>query len=283
MLSEKIRRGMIQAQENGKKLGRPARDDVDPSEVKRLRDEELLSWNRIAAQLRAGRGTVLRGLPARGTHASAFPKRLCGGFMSGAASRQPRQPEHGFPSASNSGSQKPEYRDPCFLELDTLIAEERAADPEPRKGKRTGKGKRRRDRADPAGTLDQDVRAFTALLMQKYPERIRLRPKPMKKRVLSLLNHHLPPYPGPLGRPQESRISKALNLYRDQQDQRSAVREGKREKVDWVPIAECCIPGFGKIRSKDRRRAEVVRLRNSAYARLKREKRKKEKDLCRPD
>jgi DNA invertase Pin-like site-specific DNA recombinase len=60
LLSEKIRRGMMQARENGKKLGRPARVDVDAGHVQRLRDLEFLSWNRIAGQLRAGRGTVLR-------------------------------------------------------------------------------------------------------------------------------------------------------------------------------------------------------------------------------
>ena len=62
------------------------------------------------------------------------------------------QPE---PQVNGSGSQKTEYRDPCFVELDAQIAQERTADPEPRKGGQTRKrksrdGKKRPAPADPA-------------------------------------------------------------------------------------------------------------------------------------
>ena len=178
-----------------------------------------------------------------------------------------------------------EVRDPRFAELDAEIAEERAAQPAPTKGKRQGKLKPRprRERADTTGTLDRDVKDFIGMLGRKYPQRIQRRPKPLKMRVLALLRRHLPPYPGPLGRPQESRISKALRMYEDQQDRRGAAQEGNRKKTDWLPIAAACIPSFAKIHSRDRRRAEVVRLRNAAYARLKRQKRKKATDVCQPD
>src|ERR1051326_873034 len=40
--------------------GRPRRDDLDPMEIARLRDEKRLSWRQLARQLRAGSTTVRR-------------------------------------------------------------------------------------------------------------------------------------------------------------------------------------------------------------------------------
>jgi len=59
-LSERIRLGMARAKQKGATLGRPRRLDVDPHWVARLRDEQRLSWPRIAAALGAGQRTVVR-------------------------------------------------------------------------------------------------------------------------------------------------------------------------------------------------------------------------------
>lgn len=70
--------------------------------------------------------------------------------------------------------------------------------------------------------------------------------------------------PGPKQKPH---ISRAAELVRIQERE---IRQGKRRKVNWLPIAEECIPGFAKIRTPSRRSKSIDQLRNSTYQRLKR-------------
>lgn len=57
--SENIRAGLRRAKGQGVKLGRPQKV-FDHQEVVRLRDEEKLSWRRIAERMELGQGTVVR-------------------------------------------------------------------------------------------------------------------------------------------------------------------------------------------------------------------------------
>lgn len=58
-------------------------------------------------------------------------------------------------------------------------------------------------------------------------------------------------------------------------EQRREIQQGIRRKVNWHPIGQECIDGYDSIRSDWRRRAVLLTLRNSVYARLKRRKGKK--------
>jgi len=157
-----------------------------------------------------------------------------------------------------------ENRCPRFAELDRRIAAEEAAKP-PAKRKK----KRRPKRVSPTDPLNRMVKRFVAELRQEYPDRFKRRAKPFKERVLSLIRLHLPPYPKPGGRPPKPSITKAAEMYKQQQ------REWKGRKpfkANWLPIARECVPGFRNIRTAARRRTVLGKLRNSVYARLGRNK-----------
>jgi hypothetical protein len=55
---------------------------------------------------------------------------------------------------------------------------------------------------------------------------------------------------------------------RDYLRQCAEIERGTRKRVTWSPIALRCIPRFRKIRSKYKRRAEIKRLRDSVYRRI---------------
>jgi len=57
--------------------------------------------------------------------------------------------------------------------------------------------------------------------------------------------------------------------------QREEIRQRRRARVNWQPIAQQCIPGFQGIKDGPTRRTAIQTLRNSVYARLKRIEAKK--------
>lgn len=114
-------------------------------------------------------------------------------------------------------------------------------------------------------SLESEVEQFTRRLQQLYPNRVKRRPQAFKRRVQSLIGLHLPPRPKPSGRPQESRITKATALYVQQLRE---VAAESRERVTWHPIASRCIAGYRKIRSTPKRQAELKKLRDAVYRRL---------------
>ena len=113
-------------------------------------------------------------------------------------------------------------------------------------------------------SLAADVQRFVDNLLTGHANRVNRRPKAFKKRVLALVGQRLPPYPRPSGRPQQPWITKAAAMYADQLRD---IRQGGRKRVNWNPIANACIPGFPKIRSAYRRRAELDKLRDAVYRR----------------
>lgn len=125
--------------------------------------------------------------------------------------------------------------------------------------------------AEPRAGLSADVEQFVSLLKSKYPNRIRNRPQAFKKRLLRLIAAKLPPYPKPAGRPPQSSISRAADLY---QEQLAGMAQGKRKDVNWLPIAQACIPHFRRLNGY-RRKDAIRTLRNSVYARLHRRQAKK--------
>ncbi len=112
--------------------------------------------------------------------------------------------------------------------------------------------------------LDALVDRFIAEIERRLPRRLHTRPKALKRRILYLIRVKLPPRPRPTGRPPRIHITRALEMYREQKRE---VEQGKRAEVNWLPIAQECIPGFAKIRSELKRRVDVTRLRNAVYAR----------------
>jgi hypothetical protein len=120
-------------------------------------------------------------------------------------------------------------------------------------------------------TLENVVDAFVAELRQEFPSRMKARPAAFKKRLINLIRLKVPPRPKPGGRPRQSWITRAVEMYLKQ---RRLQRETGKP-VNWTRIAEACIPGFRKIRSIVRRRYEIDKLRDAVYARLRLRKTKK--------
>lgn len=113
-------------------------------------------------------------------------------------------------------------------------------------------------------SLETEVQRFAESLLRQYANRVKRRPKAFKRRVLALIGLHLPPYPKPSGRPQQSRITRAAEMYTKQQHE---IKEGRRERANWNPIANRCIAGYRRISSAPRRQAELRRLRDAVYRR----------------
>ncbi len=67
IILERVRAGLRRAKESGKILGRPRRVDLNVSELKRLRDEEKLSFRQIAKRVKASSGTVFKTLRKSGS------------------------------------------------------------------------------------------------------------------------------------------------------------------------------------------------------------------------
>jgi len=190
---------------------------------------------------------------------------------------------------------KPEVRDPRFAELDRLIAQDDGAAPGPRSapsppagisppspvGVGSASGAPQRGERPSLGvqrpsvttaTVEGAVGWFADYLKERFASRVKRRPKSLKHRVLALFRVQLPPYPKAAGRPRLPRITKAVAMYREQQQQ---VRRGERKAVNWDPIALECSPGFKNIKSQWRRTATLNTLRNAVYGRLKGMRRKK--------
>ena len=123
----------------------------------------------------------------------------------------------------------------------------------------------------PGTSLSDDVDAFIATLKEKYADRVQHRPQAFKNRLLTLIAARLPPYPKPAGRPRQSRVSHAAEMYREQL---AEMAKGNRQEVNWLPVARVCIPHFQRLNSY-RRKDAIRTLRNSVYARLHRKEAKK--------
>jgi hypothetical protein len=123
----------------------------------------------------------------------------------------------------------------------------------------------------PRVSLESEVQRLAEALLEAHADRIKHRPKAFKSRVLALVRLHLPPHPKPSGRPRQPRITKAAAIYADQLRE---TKRGVRKRINWNPIAAACISGFSNIRSELRRRAELDKLRDAVYRRLRRPKRR---------
>ena len=121
-------------------------------------------------------------------------------------------------------------------------------------------------------TLAADVAALASQLLEKYAQRFRRRPVPIKKRILKILATQLPPYPRPAGRKPSENVTRASRLYAEQQRE---VRDGVRQSVDWLGIARECSPAFATARSHTRRTELLRRLQSAVYARQKRTSRRR--------
>lgn len=117
----------------------------------------------------------------------------------------------------------------------------------------------------PRISLEAEVQRFAEDLLRRYPNRVKRRPQAFKRRVLALIGLHLPPLPKPSGRPQQPRITRAAAMYSGQQRE---IAQGRRERINWNPIATRCIAGYRRIRSEASRQAELRRLRDAVYRRL---------------
>jgi hypothetical protein len=120
--------------------------------------------------------------------------------------------------------------------------------------------------------LDECAEQFAETLNLKFGRWIKRSSRAFKRRVLSRVASHLPPYPRPSGRRRSPRITKAVKLYREQSRQ---VREKTRANVTWGSIAKECIAGFEKM-PYYARAVLLGALRNAVYARRKRERKAKQ-------
>jgi hypothetical protein len=116
----------------------------------------------------------------------------------------------------------------------------------------------------PRASLAAEVRSFTDYLILRHATRVRMRPRALKERVVSLIRANLPPHPRPSGRRQKAHITKAAEMYTEQRREK---KRGAIDRINWLPIAKVCVPGFDRIRSNQRRRAEIGKLRDAVYAR----------------
>jgi hypothetical protein len=138
---------------------------------------------------------------------------------------------------------------------------------------------RRKRQAAHIRDLDWCAEQFAKTLKMKFRRWIKRSSRAFKKRILSRVASHLPPYPRSGGRRRFPHITKAVNLYRDQLRQ---VREKARAKVAWTTIARECIPGFDQMPYYARAN-RLGALRNAVYARRKRERKaKRQRRSARP-
>jgi hypothetical protein len=117
--------------------------------------------------------------------------------------------------------------------------------------------------------LEEMVRAFIGEVEQRYPVRMKRRPRALKERTLQLIRRHFPPYPKPAGRPNRPDITLATAMYLEQQKE---IQAGSRDASNWRPILRACLP---HALSRYRESVETQRMRNAVYARLKRQSQKR--------
>lgn len=115
-------------------------------------------------------------------------------------------------------------------------------------------------------TLNQLTIEFRFRVESVYAQRMKVRPKALKRRIHHLIELIFPPRPRSAGRPRRPSITTALEMYRQQR---------KHGEVNWVSIAKISIPGFKKIKSFYRCRIGIRRLQDAVYKRERRNKRYK--------
>lgn len=181
---------------------------------------------------------------------------------------KPPETAESQPQTDGFGKPSPELPDRPSNELGARIDGEQERPKTRSKPRRISQVKRRGSRII---ALEKRASEFAGMLKRDFCPWIKRSPRAFKKRVLSLLSSHLPPYPGPGGRHRFPHITQALKMYRDQLRQK---REKSRAKVAWVPIARECIPRFEKM-PYYARTYRLGALRNAVYARWKRERKAK--------
>ena len=77
--------------------------------------------------------------------------------------------------------------------------------------------------------LEEIIRAFIREVEQRYPLRMKRRPRPLKERTLQLIRRHFPPYPKPAGRPNRPNITLATAMYLEQQKE---IQAGSRDATN---------------------------------------------------
>ena len=127
-------------------------------------------------------------------------------------------------------------------------------------------------------TLEGEVKRFAKQLVRDHPDLFSTQSRAGKTRVLSLLAHHLPPYPARSGRKPAGYISEAVSLFRQQ---RTEIAEGKRKDANWGQIARAVITDFRNYRTDLGRRHEIAKLREAVYSRLRRERQRAANSLLR--
>jgi len=111
------------------------------------------------------------------------------------------------------------------------------------------------------GSLEHDVKNFTALLRHRYADQIAADPRAFKKRVRGLLGRNLPPF---AGHPQEDSINRAAEL--------------RKQGREWKEIYPLAIPDHAQLDAALRRQTEsnlraALRSRRNARRRRRREER----------
>lgn len=114
------------------------------------------------------------------------------------------------------------------------------------------------------GALESLVSDFLAKVQVHHSDRLALRPKALKKRIIRLIDAGLPPYRRPAGRPKLNRITTATQMY---ERQKAEVKAGTRKATSWHAIAQECIPKFSEIKTDYRRMVALKRLRDAVHAR----------------
>jgi hypothetical protein len=128
-------------------------------------------------------------------------------------------------------------------------------------------------------TLESLVNDLVQRVREQYADRLAVRPKSMRNRIVHLIDIGLLAYRHPSGRPRLQPVNKAVEMYRRQTQ---AVKRGELKRVNWNAIALKCIPAYAKISTEPRRRDELKRLRDAVHARLRRKRRNGEPPLVRP-
>jgi hypothetical protein len=160
-----------------------------------------------------------------------------------------------------------DWRDPvAFGRLDREIEEQERQRPRKRDAGRNRKPLSAARTAELQTVIRKHAAPISAFIRKNCVVQLRHRPKALKAVVMGMLRKELPPQPRRTGRPLDAVITKALRM---KERQRRKNRRA-RKRLDWDAIARACIPGYGKMRERQRKR-EKNQLRNSVHARERRE------------
>lgn len=118
--------------------------------------------------------------------------------------------------------------------------------------------------------LQKHIDQFCETLLATFAPRVEKQAKGFKRRVLAMVAKRLPPFRKSPGRPRLRYVTLAAKAYEVQVEE---VKDCRRKKIDWRKIALDCEPTFGSIRSDNKRRAVLKRLRDAVHARMRKAER----------